>query len=244
MKRYFFEIAYDGTDFFGWQIQSNQVSVQETIELVLSKLNSNEEIKIVGCGRTDTGVHASSYIFHADMNEIISTEELIFKMNRMLPSSIALFSIQEVHSDQHARFDAKWRTYRYHIHTSKNPFKERFSTYFPINLDVESMNAAAQFLIGKQDFATFSKLNTDVKTTICEVSKAQWVKDSENSIYFEITANRFLRNMVRATVGNLVLVGQGKMSIDDFKMLLDAKDRSKAKGAAEAQGLFLREIEY
>lgn len=244
MKRYFFEIAYDGTDFFGWQIQANQVSVQETIEQALSKLNSNEEIKILGCGRTDTGVHASSYIFHVDMNEISSTEELIFKVNRMLPRSIALFSIKEVQPDQHARFNAKWRTYRYHIHLEKNPFKERFSTYLPFDLELEPMNDAARFLIGKQDFATFSKLNTDVKTTICDVSKAEWVKDSENSIYFEITANRFLRNMVRATVGNLILVGQGKMTVDAFKILLEAKDRSKAKGAAEAQGLFLWEIEY
>lgn len=242
--RYFIHLSYDGTSFFGWQSQPEQISVQETIESVLSKLYSNEPIKVTGCGRTDSGVHAKKYTLHADLPHLNSKDELLFKMNRMLPSSIVIHSIEEVADDKHARFDAKWRTYRYFIHTIKNPFKTKHSTYFPTHFEVDKMNLAAKHLIGTKDFTTFSKINSDVKTHICEVTKAQWVKVSNEEFYFEITANRFLRNMVRATVGTLLDVGIGKLTPEEFKAILESYDRSQASGSADAEGLFLWEVEY
>jgi len=242
--RYFINLSYDGTSFFGWQTQPKQISVQETIESVLSKLYSNEPIKVVGCGRTDSGVHAKSYTLHVDLPHLQSQEELVFKMNRMLPSSVSIHSIDEVDAEKHARFDAKWRTYRYFIHLEKDPFKIKHSTYFHHALNFDDMNQAAQSLIGQHDFTSFSKVNTDVKTHICEVSKAEWIKVSDTDYYFEYTANRFLRNMVRATVGTLFDVGTGKISIEEFKSILQAQDRSKASGSADAEGLFLWEVQY
>lgn len=242
--RYFITLSYDGTDFFGWQTQPKQISVQETIESALSKLYSNEPIKVVGCGRTDSGVHAKSYTLHVDLPHLHSEEELIFKLNCMLPSSVAIHSVQEVNAEKHARFDAKWRTYRYFIHTTKDPFKTQHSTYFHHALNFELMNQAAKSLIGQHDFTSFSKVNTDVKTHICKVSKAEWVQLSETDYYFEYTANRFLRNMVRATVGTLFDVGIGKISLEEFTSIFNSLDRSKASGSADAQGLFLWEVEY
>ena len=242
--RYFIHLSYDGTEFFGWQSQSNQISVQETVESVLSKLHSNEPIKVVGCGRTDSGVHAKHYTLHVDLPHLNSKEDLLFKLNRMLPSSIAIHSIEEVDPEKHARFDAKWRTYRYFIHLEKDPFKVKHSTYFPNQLNFEAMNDAANFLIGIHDFTTFSKVNTEVKTHLCEVRKANWVKVSETDYYFDYTANRFLRNMVRATVGTLFDVGTGKISLIEFEQILNSQDRSKASGSADAEGLFLWGVEY
>lgn len=244
MKRYFFEISYDGTDYFGWQIQPKQLSVQALVQSCLSRLHSNKKIEIVGCGRTDTGVHAHHYVFHVDVPEIESCEQLLFKLNRMLPESISVQRIYPVPSDLHARFDAKWRTYRYFVHTKKNPFKSRFSTYFPQPLNFELMNEAAQLLIGTHDFTTLSKAHTDVKTHICEVSRARWEATSDEDYYFEITANRFLRNMVRATVGTLFDVGTAKLSPVEFDERIQAKDRSLASGSAAPNGLFLWDISY
>lgn len=241
MKRYFFEISYDGGAFFGWQIQPNQVSVQETIEKVLTKLNSQNPVSIIGCGRTDTGVHAESYIFHTDLEN--SIPELVYKMNKMLPTSVAVKQMWEVSSDLHARFSAKKRTYRYFVHLNKNPFKHTYSTYFPSELDVETMNEAAKVLIGTHDFTTFSKTNTDVKTHICEVFDAKWYV-TENGYYFEYSANRFLRNMVRATVGTLFEVGLGKLSVDEFGEIFTSLDRSRCAGSAAPQGLYLWNVEY
>lgn len=243
MKRYFFEISYDGGAFFGWQIQPNQSSVQETIEEVLTRLNSRQKVEIVGCGRTDTGVHAHRYIFHADFSLESSSEQLLYKMNKMLPSSIAVHAIREVANDMHARFSAKRRTYRYFIHTQKNPFKHAYSTYFPSELDVEAMNQAAQVLLGVHDFTTFSKTNTDVKTHVCEVFHASFTK-TEDGYCFEYTANRFLRNMVRATVGTLLEVGTGKLNAQEFEAIFKSLDRSKCASSAPPQGLYLWEIKY
>lgn len=243
MKRYFFEIAYDGGAFFGWQIQPKQVSVQETIEQALTKLNSRQPVAIVGCGRTDTGVHASSYIFHADLDGIESAEQLQYKLNKMLPATISILQIREVDPELHARFSAVKRTYRYYIHTLKNPFKHAYSTYFPSELNVGKMNEAARELIGTHDFTTFSKTNTDVKTHMCEVFHAHW-ESTENGYVFEYTANRFLRNMVRATVGTLLEVGVGKMTPEEFKNIFHSLDRSKCAGSAPAQGLYLSNVEY
>lgn len=242
--RYFLNLSYDGTDFFGWQSQPRQISVQETLEVALSKLYSNEPIKVVGCGRTDSGVHAKSYTLHVDLPHLNSEEELIFKMNRILPSSVAIHSMEEVDSEKHARFDAKRRTYRYFIHINKDPFKVKHSTYFHHDLDFDAMNKAAECLIGEYDFTTFSKVNTDVKTHVCDVTKAKWNQLSETEFYFEYTANRFLRNMVRATVGTLFAVGTGKISVEEFNSIFKSQDRSKALGSADAQGLFLWEVEY
>lgn len=243
MKRYFFEISYDGGAYFGWQIQPNQVSVQQTIEKVLTKLNSQRAVSVVGCGRTDTGVHAYRYVFHADLNEVQSGEQLRYKMNKMLPESIAVKSIREVGQDMHARFSATKRTYRYFIHREKNPFRHNYSTYFPLELDIDQMNEAAKCLIGSHDFTTFSKTNTDVKTHICEVVHARWEKTEEGYV-FEYTANRFLRNMVRATVGTLFDVGTGKITISEFEDIFKSLDRSRCAGSAPPQGLYLWDIDY
>ena len=243
LKRYFFEISYKGTAFFGWQRQPNQISVQEEIEQALSKIHSNLSISIVGCGRTDSGVHAQQYFFHVDLVEILEIAQFLFKLNRMLPSSIVVHAIEVVESDKHARFDAKKRTYRYFVHAKKNAFTTETSLYFPGDLNVSEMNKAAKYLIGKQDFTSFSKLHTDVKTNICTVYDAKWVEDKEG-IYFEISADRFLRNMVRAIVGTLMDIGTGKLTPEDLKIISTSKNRQKASLSVPAHGLFLWKIEY
>ncbi|MFM7682751.1 MAG: tRNA pseudouridine(38-40) synthase TruA [Bacteroidota bacterium] len=243
MNRYFFEIAYNGSSFHGWQRQPNATSVQQVIEDIFSKLYSGKEITIVGCGRTDAGVHAKKYFFHVDLPEIADLEHLVFKLNRMYPKEIAVFNIVKVNEDMHARFDAKNRTYRYFIHQQKDPFKEGLSLYFPQELNFEAMNEAAKLLLGKKDFGSFSKLHTDVKTNICEVFSAEWVI-SKQETYFEISANRFLRNMVRAIVGTLIDVGMEKLANDDIISILEAKDRQEASLSVPAHGLYLWDIEY
>lgn len=243
MQRYFFEIAYNGSSFHGWQRQPNATSVQEVIEDTFSKLHSGKDVPIVGCGRTDAGVHAKKYFFHVDLPEIANIEHLIFKLNRMLPKDIAVFNVHEVNEEYHARFDAKKRTYRYFIHQKKDPFKEGISLYFPKELNFESMNSAAKLLLGTQDFGSFSKLHTDVKTNICEVFSAEWLQ-SENETYFEISANRFLRNMVRAIVGTLIDVGMWKLNNHDVLSILASKDRQEASLSVPAHGLYLWDIEY
>jgi tRNA pseudouridine38-40 synthase len=244
MSRYFFKIAYNGKDYFGWQRQPKHISVQQKIEECLSKIYSNKPIAIVGCGRTDTGVHANDYTFHADLESIEDTEQLIFKLNRMLPDSIAIFSIEKVSDELHARFSASRRTYRYYVHHIKDPFLADRSWYIPRDLDFDKMNQAAKDLIGKQDFTSLSKLHTDVKTNICDVTKAEWVVNSKNQVYFEISADRFLRNMVRATVGTLVDIGLDKIEPEELRKILDAKDRQEASNSAPGQGLFLWQVEY
>lgn len=243
MTRYLFEIAYNGNTYHGWQRQPNAASIQEDIEDALFKLHSGKEISIVGCGRTDAGVHAKKYFFHVDLPEISNFDHLVFKLNRMLSRNIVVFEIQKVSNHFHARFDATERTYRYFIHQQKNPFKEGFSLYIPSELDFEKMNAAAQFLLGKKDFSSFSKAHSDVKTTICDVYHAEW-KISQNDLFFEISANRFLRNMVRAIVGTLLDVGLGKLTIEQFLRVLEAHDRGEASLSVPAHGLFLWDIHF
>lgn len=243
MKRYFFEISYKGTKYFGWQRQPNQISIQEVIEETIGKLHSTTVYPLIGCGRTDTGVHAHHYVFHIDLPEIASIEHMMFKLNRMLPDSIVIHSIKEVNNNFHARFSATKRTYRYFIHTKKNAFNTEISTYVAAPFDIEKMNRAAKHLIGTQDFTSLSKLHTDVKTNICSVHSAEWFT-IENGVYFEITADRFLRNMVRATVGTLLDVGFGKIQPEDLPGILDAKDRQAASISVPARGLFLWKVEY
>lgn len=244
MNRYSFEISYNGKDFFGWQRQPRQISIQQEIEDALTKLNRNQHISVVGCGRTDSGVHAKRYILHVDLSDLVYNSKLIFKLNRMLPNGIVVHEIKQVLPDFHARFDAKSRTYRYFIHQQKDAFNTDFSWYFPSSLNVEWMNEACQYLMGKQDFTSLSKLHTDVKTNICEIATAKWVKTSENELYFEITANRFLRNMVRATVGTLIEIGERKINPEEMKTILEQKDRGAAKASVPAHALFLWDIEY
>ncbi len=244
MNRYSFEISYNGKDFFGWQRQPRQISIQQEIEDALTKLNRNQHISVVGCGRTDSGVHAKRYILHVDLSDLVYNSKLVSKLNKMLPTGIVVHEIKQVSSDFHARFDAKNRTYRYFIHQQKDAFNTDFSWYFPSSLNVEWMNQACQYLMGKQDFTSLSKLHTDVKTNICEIATAKWVKTSENELYFEITANRFLRNMVRATVGTLIEIGEGKINPEEMKTILEQKDRGAAKASVPAHALFLWDIEY
>lgn len=243
LQRYFFELSYDGTDYFGWQRQPKDLSVQEVIETQLTKLHSNIHVGIVGCGRTDTGVHAHHYIAHADIPKVADTAHLTFKLNRMLPNSISIQRIYPVSNDWHARFSATSRTYRYFLHQEKDPFSVRKSWHFPKELNIDAMNAAAKLLIGTQDFTSLSKLHTDVKTNICTVTTAEW-KQEGNTLYFEITADRFLRNMVRATVGTLIEVGLKKIFPEHIKTILEAKDRGAAATSVPPQGLFLWKIKY
>lgn len=243
MPRYFISLAYDGSAYHGWQIQPNAASVQQEIETALSKLHGNQAIEVVGCGRTDAGVHAQQYFLHTDLPVLWDPQQLVFKLNRMTPPDIAFFQAWETPTDLHARFDASQRTYRYFIHHHKDPFKNHTSWYHQTSLDVAAMNEAAKHLLGLQDFGSFAKLHTDVKTNICEVHGAKW-QVSENGLYFEITANRFLRNMVRAIVGTLVEVGLGKLDPIDLVQIIKAKDRGAAAVSAPAHGLFLWKITY
>ncbi len=244
MQRYFFELSYNGASFHGWQIQPNAHSVQEEIESKLSQLYSNTPIKVIGCGRTDAGVHAKHYVLHMELPIIEDAEQLIFKLNRMLPDSIAIQKIRAVSQDDHARFSATSRTYRYFVHSTKDPFLAETSWYLNQSLDLQKMNKAAQFLIGKQDFTSLSKLHTDVKTNVCDVRFAEWIRVNETELYFEITADRFLRNMVRATVGTLVDVGLGKLGPNDIPQILAAMNRQAASSSVPAHGLFLWRIDY
>lgn len=244
MKRYAVTLAYNGKNYFGWQRQPKQISVQEVIENALTRLNRNQQVEVVGCGRTDTGVHAAHYVLHVDFNDIEDPQQLTYKLNKMLPDDIVIFKIEEVSPDFHARFDAKSRTYRYFSHTRKDCFNYEQSLYLNLPVDFEKMNEAAQYFLGRQDFTSLSKLHTDVKTNICEVTQAKWFQKSETEFYFEITADRFLRNMVRATVGTLLDVGTGKLSPDAILSILEAKDRGKASSSVPGHALFLWEIVY
>jgi tRNA pseudouridine38-40 synthase len=243
MQRYFVQVAYRGTDYHGWQYQPNAPSVQETIERCFSKVFGNTAIPIVGCGRTDAGVHAKSYFFHVDLPQVWDEQHLCFKLNRMLPPDISAIQAMKVSSEFHARFHATKRTYRYFLHQHKDPFQLDQSWYFQQQLDFLAMNAAAQRLLGTKDFGSFSKLHTVVKTNICTVFHAEWVQ-TEDQWYFEISANRFLRNMVRAIVGTLIEVGLGNLTIADIDAIIEAKDRGQAAVSVPAHGLFLWEIVY
>ena len=243
-RRFFFEIAYNGTFYHGWQRQTNEISVQEDVEKAFTKLNSNNLVPIVGCGRTDTGVHANHFIFHVELNDKFNLENIVFKMNRILGSNIVVFRFWEVEKQLHARFNAVSRTYRYFINFQKNPFKTDTSWFLSKIPDFEAMNKAAQNLIGTKDFTSFSKVNTDVKTNICTISEAEWIQVDEHNYYFEITADRFLRNMVRSTVGTLLEVGYGKMTPEEILDVLDAKDSGAAAVSVPAHGLFLWKVKY
>lgn len=244
MPRYAFEIQYNGSRYFGWQRQPRQISVQEKIEQMLGRLFNAEHIPIVGCGRTDTGVHAHQAYFHVDLTEQYTLEQLHFKMNRMLPDDIAIRKVHLVSPEFHARFDAIERTYRYFLHREKNPFTQNLSLYYPQKLDLQAMNEACAHLIGKQDFTSFSKLHTDVKTNICNITFAQWTEVNTGELFFEIRADRFLRNMVRSIVGTLLEIGNGNLKPEEIKNIIAQQDRGAAKVSVAAHGLYLWQIIY
>ncbi|MBK7128549.1 MAG: tRNA pseudouridine(38-40) synthase TruA [Crocinitomicaceae bacterium] len=243
MQRYVLQLSYKGTHYFGWQRQNGQISVQEKIESVLSQLHSNQPIEITGCGRTDTGVHASCYFAHFDSDLLFETEQLCFKMNLMLPDDIAIRNIQAVSSDFNARFSAISRTYEYAIHQQKNPFLTEFSWYHRADLDIDKINQACIIMIGHKDFQCFSKVNTDVSNFLCNITKAEWII-TEHGYLFTISANRFLRNMVRAITGTMIDVGLGKINLKEFETILQSADRGKAGTSVPAQGLNLINVEY
>lgn len=243
MHRYFIQLAYNGKNFHGWQIQPNATTVQQTLNDALSLLLS-QRINIVGAGRTDTGVHASFFVAHFELEaSVADTEKLVYKLNKILPVSIRIDKIFEVDETMHARFSALSRTYHYLFSLKKEPFLNDFTTFMPYKLDVGKMNAASSILLNHSDFTSFSKLHTDVKTNNCEVHKAKWAENNDMLI-FEVKADRFLRNMVRALVGTLVLTGRNKISVSQFEEIILKKDRGAAGASAKAGGLFLSQIEY
>ena len=241
--RYFVWFGYDGAAYHGWQIQPNGNSVQEELQKGLSTL-LREEISVTGAGRTDAGVHARVMVAHFDTEKALDCRQLAYKLNRLLPQDIAVDRVEQVSDDLHARFSATSRTYHYYIHTRKDPFRRAYSCEMHYDLDFAKMNEAGRILTTYEDFGAFCKAHSDVKTTLCQVTKAEWIQTSDSSWYFEITANRFLRNMVRAVVGTLIDVGRGKLTLDDFKKVIEGKQRSEAGESMPANALFLEEIVY
>ena len=242
--RYFIKFSYLGTEFHGSQRQPNGITVQETMEQAL-KMIFREEVPLTFAGRTDAGVHAREMYAHFDIDfQIPDAGHICFRLNGILPNSIAIHDIVPVTDEAHARFTAKSRTYEYHIVDHKDPFSHDLATRVRPGLDFNAMNEAAKYLIGKQDFASFCRSNTDVKTTICDLSFAQWEVKENGHAVFTITADRFLRNMVRAVVGTLFEVGRGKMTVEQFAKVIAQHSRSAAGDSAPAEGLYLTEVRY
>ena len=241
--RYFIWFGYDGTQYHGWQIQPNGITVQSELQRCLSLL-LREEVSITGAGRTDTGVHARRMAAHFDTEQPVDTLVLAKKLNGLLHHDIAVYSIEPVADDLHARFSAVSRTYRYYVHTRKDPFLCAYSLELHYLLDYALMNDAGRILMEYDDFGAFCKAGSDVKTTLCHVTHAQWHQTSPTTWYFEITANRFLRNMVRAVVGTLVEVGRGRMTLEDFRQVIEGKQRTQAGESMPAKALFLEDVSY
>ena len=244
MSRDFVTLSYDGTRYHGWQIQPNSDSVQARLQEALSTL-LRAPISITGAGRTDTGVHARMMVAHFDWEgEAIDGLQLTYKLNRLLPYDIAVSKLEAVREDKHARFSATSRMYRYNIHTVKDPFLRAYSCEIHYPLDFAKMNEAARILMTYEDFGAFCKSGADVKTTLCKVTYAAWVQTSANAWYFEIRANRFLRNMVRAVVGTMIEVGRDRLSLEDFRKVIEGKCRSEAGESMPGNALFLEDIVY
>ena len=242
-QRYFIELAYKGTHFHGWQVQPNAVSVQESLEKALSTI-LRESIAVTGAGRTDTGVHARYYVAHFNSEkETLDHPDFTHKLNSFLSKDLVIFGLTKVHPDAHARFDAVSRTYHYFLNLRKDPFALETSWHFHVQPNVELMNAASRILFDYTDFTSFSKLHTDVKTNNCKIYQAEWTQQGTN-IVFTVKADRFLRNMVRALVGTIVEVGVGKIDLDEFRQIIEKKDRGAAGLSVPAQGLFLVDVEY
>lgn len=241
--RIFLWLSFDGTAYHGWQIQPNGMSVQEKVQQCLSTLLS-QPIAVTGAGRTDAGVHARTMVCHFDIDRELDADQLCYRLNRILPRDISCGRAERVSEDMHARFSAKRRTYRYFIHTQRDPFLRHYSVETHWKLDFEMMNEAALWLTTQDDFKAFCKAGADNKTTLCQVTTAQWVSTSPTTWYFEIAANRFLRNMVRAVVGTLFEVGRHRMTLEQFREVVATGTRSDAGESMPAHGLFLWDIEY
>ena len=243
--RYFLKLAYNGQNYFGWQVQKKENTVQAEINKAMCTI-FKEEINVVGCGRTDTGVHARDFYAHFDLSENLTKtgiQKAISSLNGYLPKDIAIDDIIAVNPKANARFDALSRTYKYYIVQKKDPFMDRFAYIYFVDLDMKMMNKAAEILFEYNDFTSFSKAKTQTKTNNCKISKAKWEK-SDSTLVFTITADRFLRNMVRAIVGTLIDVGRNKITIDQFRKIIEQKNRSAAGFSVPAHGLFLHSIEY
>ena len=240
--RYFIEFSYNGTNYFGYQIQPNDISVQEELEKALSTI-LREPIKTVGAGRTDTGVHAKKMFAHFETEQILK-DQLSHQLNSFLPADISIKRIFTVTDDFHARFSATYRTYEYHISLEKNPFTQNSAwQLWRRNIDVDKMNEACKILFEYEDFTSFAKLHTDNKTNLCKIYKAEW-QQAGTELKFTISANRFLRNMVRSIVGTMVEVGSGKMQPEDLRKVIENKNRSSAGTSAPAHALFLVDVGY
>lgn len=243
MPRYFMHLAYNGANYHGYQIQPQANSIQEEIEKCLG-LKLGQAVSITGCGRTDTGVHARNYYAHFDVDSTIEdTERLTEQVNLFLPADIVIYRIWQVDDELHARFDALSRTYHYYISRTKNPFHSNDSYFLYGKLDIEKMQQAADILFEYEDFTSFSKLHTQVKTNNCKIMEARWFEDNE-MLVFRIKADRFLRNMVRAVVGTLLEVGRGKINLEEFRQVIEKKDRCSAGLSVPAHALFLENVEY
>jgi len=240
--RYFLELSYDGTPYHGWQRQPNAISVQEVLENSLSTL-LRTKVNIVGAGRTDTGVHAKQIMAHFDSEIALDCVLLKYKLNSILPPEIAIQKLYLVVKDAHARFDAVSRSYEYVISLSKNPFSINSAYYVKRELDIDLMNEAAKLLLNYTNFKCFSKSKTDVKTYNCTITEAIWER-YENKMVFKISANRFLRNMVRAIVGTLLEIGEHKLNLDDLKNIIKSENRSEAGYSVPAHGLYLTKVKY
>ena len=243
MKRYFIYFSYDGTAYHGWQVQPNGHSVQAELQGALTVLLRNAT-EVVGAGRTDAGVHASMMVAHFDTDVDFDLLQLAYKLNRILPKDIAVDRIEQVGREMHARFSAVSRTYHYYIHLRKDPFVRHYSCPIHYQLDFDLMNEAGRILTTYDDFGAFCKSHTDVKTTLCRVTEARWEPVGEGRYRLVITANRFLRNMVRAVVGTLIDVGRGRISLDDFRHIIEGKRRSDAGESMPGHALFLSNIVY
>ena len=240
--RYFFEISYKGTNFHGWQIQNNAISIQEIIQDRISQL-IRVPTEITGSGRTDAGVHALHQVFHADFIDKIDRIDFKYHLNQVLPDDIFINQILEVKHDAHARFDATSRSYNYIIADSKNPFKTGLNYLYNRPINLELLNEASKLLVGKHDFESFSKVKTQVHNFVCEIFEASW-SSKEHEIIFFVKANRFLRGMVRAMVGTLLMVNENKIEAADLRDIINAKNRSKAGRSVPPEGLYMSEISY
>lgn len=240
--RYFLEIAYQGMAYHGWQIQQNALTVQGVIQASIAKVLSSK-VPIIGSSRTDTGVHATQQVAHLDVACSVNPNKLHYQLNAVLPHTIAIKSIHRVTSQAHARFDALSRTYEYRIIATKNPFLNDRSYFYSRSLDVEKMNQAAAILLGKNNFKSFSNVKVAVNNFLCNVKEAIWIRQGAQLV-FRITANRFLRGMVRAIVGTLLKVGQSKVSVSGFETIIDQQNRCAAANAVPAQGLCLTKVVY
>ncbi|WP_143885261.1 tRNA pseudouridine(38-40) synthase TruA [Chryseobacterium binzhouense] len=240
--RYFIEFSYNGKNYFGYQIQPKDISVQEELEKALSTI-LREPIKTTGAGRTDTGVHAKKMFAHFDTSQDLSPQ-LVHQLNSFLPNDIAVYKIFKVKDDFHARFDATFRTYEYYISLEKNPFTQDSAwQHWRRPLDINKMNEACRILFDYEDFTSFAKLHTDNKTNLCSIYKAEWEQNGAE-LKFTVSANRFLRNMVRAIVGTMVDIGAGKIQPEDLRNIIENKNRNSAGTSAPAHGLFLVDVGY